>query len=290
MIAALRPPSTSSWLRALPQESVSLYYALALAAFGLSAAIILWKRGELRWRRRHAFLLAWFVPAAIALLSPHNNAVRFAAPGLAVLAILLARSMLLTVAAPTARQAAQAAMLAATLALPLSGFAAISLGAHGFAGDLYRSTYWYRPPDHEGQWNQQRVLDALRELAPASQQDYSSIIGVEHPYLNANLLNYLSQREDGVSNFAGFGYAEDSVERAVHRINQPGVRFVLMADGFGQSDLPAFLNRVNAEIRHLLDSHSLPFRHRSTVRLTDRIQLRIYEREREPLVREPLGS
>jgi 4-amino-4-deoxy-L-arabinose transferase-like glycosyltransferase len=273
-----RPPM-SSWLRALPQESVSLYYALALAAFGLAALFILWKRGELRWRRRHAFLLAWFAPAAIALLSPHNNAVRFAAPGLAVLAILLARSMLLTISAVSRRQLVQAPMLAATLALPLSAFAAITLGAPGLAGELYRSTYWYRPPDQEGQWNQQRVLDALRKLAPAQQQDYNSIIGVEHPYLNANLLNYLSQREHGMSAFAGFGYADNSVERAVRRISEPQVHFLLMADGFSQSELPAFLNRVNAQVRRLLDSHRLPFRYRSTVRLTGRIELRIYERQ-----------
>jgi hypothetical protein len=277
--ADYRSQDPSGWLRELPHESISLYYALALPVFVLAALFILWKRGELCWRRRHWFLLAWFVPAACALLSGHNNSVRFAAPGLAVLAIILARSMLLTVSAISTRHVAQRAMLGAVLAVPLLGFARVTLGAPRFAGDLYRSTYWYHPPDQQGQWHQEMVLNALRELAPTGQQECYAIIGVEHAYLNANLFNYLKQREGSRFTFAGFGYAESSVEQAIRHINKPKARFILMAEGFHESELPAFLNRVNAQVQRLLDTQRLPFRYRTTVRLTERIALWIYERE-----------
>jgi 4-amino-4-deoxy-L-arabinose transferase-like glycosyltransferase len=279
--ADYRPADLSRWLLDLPHQSISLYYALALPACLLAALVILSRRGELSWRWPHSFCLAWFIPAGCALLSTHNDSARFAAPGLAVLAIILARALLLTVSAISGQRGVQAAMLGAVLAVPLLGFVRVTLGAPAFAGNLYRSTYWYHPPDQQGQWNQERVLEALRELAPAQQPDCTVIVGVEHPYLNANLFNYLKQREGSRFTFAGFGYAESSLEQAIRRISTDKTCFILMAEGFDESELPPFLNQVNAEVQHLLDAQRLPFRHRTTMRLTDRIALRIYERQQE---------
>jgi hypothetical protein len=92
------------------------------------------------------------------------------------------------------------------------------------------------------------------------------------------MLNYLKVREGGPFAFVTFGYAENSVERAVARIEERRARFILMAEGFPEGELPEFLNRVNGGVQALLDENRLPFRYRTTVRLTEQIVVKFYER------------
>jgi hypothetical protein len=55
--------------------------------------------------------------------------------------------------------------------------------------------------------------------------------------------------------------------------------FLIMAEGFHEHDLPAFLNQINSEIQARLDRGELPFRLRARVRLTEKVSAVLYERE-----------
>jgi hypothetical protein len=273
-----KAPGFGLWLLALPREGVSYYYALALLALVPAGCAILWRRRGMHWETRHTLMLAWFVPAAVALLIARSDSVRFAMPILPVAAIALARAMDVVSGALSRQAWVRAMLVTALLVLPLLGFTRTTFGGPSFANSLYPESYWFRPPDQQGQWNQLRIFEALHRLAPDPHRDYYVVVGVEHVYLNANLLNYYRVREGGPFAFMTFGYAQTSAEQAVNLINERQARFIVMAEGFQDGELPAFLNAVNGEIRDLLDQNKLPFRYRETVRLTDRLAVRFYER------------
>jgi 4-amino-4-deoxy-L-arabinose transferase-like glycosyltransferase len=278
LINDYRASSLAGWLVDLADEGLSPYYALGLLVLAPAALAIVWRRGEAHWKPRHALLLAWFAPAAVAVAAVHHADLRLVMPILPVAAIILGRSIAVAGSAATARPWARVLLVGALFVLPLYGFARLTFGWPAAGEALYSGSYWYRSPDREGQWNQVRILETLRELTPAALAGYEVVVGVEHPYLNANLLNYLKFRDGGPFSFQSLGYAETSVDRAAGRIQRPRVRFLLIAEGFQQEDLPEFLNRVNGAIMQRLDENRLPFQYRTTVPLTDRISIRLYER------------
>lgn len=52
---------------------------------------------------------------------------------------------------------------------------------------------WAHPPDRHGDWGQARVVEAVKSLAPSARAPSYVIVGVEHPFFNANVLGYLKR-------------------------------------------------------------------------------------------------
>jgi hypothetical protein len=159
-----------------------------------------------------------------------------------------------------------------------------------------RDLGWARAPDSNGDWGQQRVLEAIYALQPQWPADaplrrllaeegvpalepYYVVMGVEHPYLNANLLSYLNAYRRYPLAFTSAGYAEASVDRAIERIYQLNARFLVLSEGIHPGDLPGFLNQINEGLQARLDRGELPFRLRAKVSLTHDIKAVLYERE-----------
>jgi hypothetical protein len=216
-------------------------------------------------------LLAWFLPPFAAIALGRNLEIRFLAPLLPVLALWLAAAVVRVAAKPV-----QVAILGLVVAaLPLRLYAGHSHPALASRPQLGLA----RTPDQEGDWGQQRILEALERLNPAGPTPRYAIVGVEHPFLNANLLRYLNVESRHNWRFTSLGYAETSADRALQRLFTLDPYFVIVAEGFHEHDLPPFLNRINADVQERLERGELPFRLRAKVRLTPEVSAVLYERE-----------
>ncbi|HZS52019.1 MAG TPA: glycosyltransferase family 39 protein [Bryobacterales bacterium] len=271
----------TQWLLAFVNEGVGAYYTAALLVLGCIALL-----SGRRWMRggyRELLLLAWLLPPFIAIAAGSNHLIRFVAPLLPVFAIALAAAVF-----SLGRSWLLRAGLAVLLVIyPQRLFASLSYFSHGggharaiswgpftlFSRDLG----WAHPPAFEEQWRQQQIIEAIRQLDPGAVRPRYVVVGIEHVYLNANLLSYLNAYQEYPLLFTSFGYAESAPDRAVERIFAVDARFLVMGEGF--QDLPPFLNRVNGEIQARIHAGELPFRLCATVPLAHRMKALIYEKE-----------
>jgi hypothetical protein len=253
------------------------------------------KKGKIEWNESAWLLASWIAIPLAAIAAGRNREIRFILPVLPAFALLLATSIF-----RVAQRSAPAALLATLVAaFPLAMFAALSSHSsapehHGFehpvkAGPFIlfgRDLGWARPPDAKGDWDQQRVIEAIEQMDRPSATPHYVVLGVEHPYLNANLLRYLNAYSEYPLRFTSVGYAETSVERAIERIYSLDARFLVMPEGFHNYDLVEFLNRTNAELQARIDRGELPFHPRAKIALHSEIKAVIYQRD-DPWVRLP---
>ena len=279
------------WLRDLGNFSLSSYYALVVLAL---AARELWRLASGRgweWSHRSTMLASWFWLPAVAVWLANQEDPRYALVVLPPLAIWTASRVSTLVAGPGRRTAA-ALWSILFVALPVLGSAALTFPTPALGNGirvgpflfLGRNLGWAHAPDRVGDWGQIRALQAMKSMAPGARPPSFVIVGVEHPYFNANLLGYLNARENGPFRFTSFGFDPDTphqeaLDRALNRMRELNPRFIIMAEGFPERELLAFLNRLNGEIRVKLDSGALPYRRRMEVGLTGSIRAIIYARE-----------
>jgi hypothetical protein len=269
------------WLTLVVERGLSAYYVLALVP------------GVLIWVRRRpptAFLLAWLLPPLVATAAGRNREIRLFIPLLPVFAILLA----VAVFRLTRRPWLQTVLAAGLAVLPLALYAELSFhsvrltpqhSGHDHPVKIGpfvafgRELGWARPPDSQGDWDQRRILEALHTLGVPPVTPRYVVVGIEHPYLNANLLSYFNAYARHPFLFTSLGYAEPSADRALERLYRLDARYLIMGEGFHSHDLVGFLNQVNQEIQARLDRGQLPFRLRAKVTLTHGIRARIYEKD-----------
>jgi 4-amino-4-deoxy-L-arabinose transferase-like glycosyltransferase len=281
------------WLLLFINQGLSAYYTLVLAILGLLALAANRRRlAALARDERTWLLLAWLVPPFVAAAAARNHLIRFVLPLLPVFAMALAVAIF-----HLGRRWILQAVLAVLLAVyPQRLFANLSYPHHGEGREavlwgpliLYASDLgWARPPVWEDPWEHRRLLEALRRLAPDALRPYYAVVGVDHVYLNANLLNYLSTYHKYPMRFTSLGYAETSARRAVQRLFALDTRFLILVEGL--RDLPPFLNRVNEEIAGLVAGGELPYSYRAEVALAPPVRAAIYELE-APWDRFPPGA
>ncbi len=282
------------WLVTLINQGISAYYAGALLLLGVAALAA--AGGKFEWSESASILAGWLVVPLLMIGTGRNREIRFVLPVLPAFALLLAAAISRVVRRPIAQIAATAALAV----FPLRLFAALSyppaLGHFHLHPTMIgpfilfsRELGWAEPPSRAGQWDQQRILEAIRQLEPPAANPRHVIVGVEHRYLNANLLAYLNRVPNYSLVLDSFGYAESSVERAVERIYRTDARYLVMAEGFHSHELVATFNQVNAAIQEQLDRGDLPFRRRASVALTEKIKAVIYERD-EPWTQFAAGA
>lgn len=273
------------WLILVIERGLSLYYTAALLLLGL-AVLALRRPVALSPPRPLAFLLAWLLPPLLATALGRNREIRLFIPLLPVFAIFLAYA---------ASQLTRRAWLPVALALfPVALYAELSFHSlhltprhHDHDHPIKLGPFvvfgpdlgWARPPDSQGAWDQRRVLEALHTLGVPPLTPRYVVVGVEHPYLNANLLSYFNAYSRYPYLFTSLGYAEGSVDRALERVYQLDARYLIMGEGFHTTDLVGFLNQVNTEVQRRLDRNQLPFRLRAKVTLTHGIHAVIWEKE-----------
>ena len=253
------------------REGPSLYYAVALAALAPAALLMAVRGGRLRERLARdssLLLLAWTLPPVLPLVLGQNLAIRFVAPLLPAVALALA----VCVETLASRPAARAVLFGLVAFWPLRLYAELSLPGSRSLGVAHS-------PDAEGHWRQQRVLEALQLRSPPGAAPRYVIVGVEHPYFNANLFSYLSAYHQYNWRFTSLGYAETSWQRAVERLYRLDAHYIVMTAGFSREDLSPFLNEINSDIQALLDRGELPFRLLAKVRLYGDLEALIYEKE-----------
>ncbi len=271
------------WAALAINRGASFYYAAALLILGTAALLV--NRQRLSFDHRAALLAAWLAPPLLAIASGRNREIRFLISLLPAVATLLS----LAVFHLGRHRNVQVALAVLLLIFPERLFAALSYRPlhHGHSEEnrlgpfvlFSRDLGWARPPSSEGHWDQQRILEALRRLAPPSSRPRYVVVGVEHPYLNANLLSYFNAYTQYPLRFTSLGYAEASADAAVARIWEFDARFLLMQDGLHDHDLPPFLNQVNQQIQGRLDRGELPFRLRARVALHAPVTAVVYERD-----------
>jgi hypothetical protein len=287
------------WLMQVVERGLSVYYAGALLVLGV-AALLLRRSGGPPAGRSVMFLLAWLVPPLLATAAGRNREIRLFIPLLPVFAVLLAAALFRL--ARSGR--VQAALTGAVLVFPLCLYAELSfhsvrltpqheghdhpvrLGPFVAFG---REFGWARPPDNQGAWEQRRILEALHNLGVPPVTPRYVVVGVEHPYLNANLLSYLNAYARYPYLFTSLGYAEPSVDRALERLYRLDARYLIMGEGFHSNDLVDFLNQVNTGIQQRIDRGEVPFRLRAKVTLTHGIRAVLYEKE-APWTTFPAGA
>lgn len=284
------------WLLSLVNEAMSFYY------FGVLVALLglgLLTRRKWEWPKHSmVFVLSWLVPPFVAYAAGRNREIRLTIPLLPAVAVCLA----VLVFQLSSRRIVRAALVALLAAFPVASLVALSLpNARSvdsrpaqqvmlgpfvlFSPDLG----WAHRPDSQGDWGQQRIIDALEHLRFGQGGTRFVVVGVEHPYFNANLFSYLNAYRQYLFHFTSLGYAETSANAAIDRLYQLDALFLVMAEGFPASSLPDFLNRVNEDVRRRLDSGQLPFRLRQKIPLTGQITAAIYRRE-EPWTRFKSGT
>ncbi|MBI3697161.1 MAG: hypothetical protein HY238_20290 [Acidobacteria bacterium] len=268
------------WILLFVNEGASAHYALALLVFG---GVSLWLAPPKGKPEAYPTLLAWLAPPLVAIAAGRNQLIRFVAPLLPVFAIALAASIFRL----GNRWMVQAALALLLAIYPQRLYAALSYFHHGDTHEhavrwgplilFSRDLGWAHPPVFEDPWAQRRVLEALHRLSAGARRPRYTIVGFEHVYLNANLLNYLNAYEEYPLLFTSLGYAESSADKAVERIYSFDARFLILPEGF--RDLPPFLNQVNREIEDRIARGELPFRLRAKVALAHEMKALLYERE-----------
>jgi 4-amino-4-deoxy-L-arabinose transferase-like glycosyltransferase len=282
------------WMILVINQGIGFYYAAGLLILGPAALAV--SRMRWKWKEHTWMLLTWLALPLCAIAAGSNREIRFVIPLLPVPAILLAVS-----AFELGRRPLIQAVLVLLLSIfPLRLYAALSSHGpehHGPDHPVHFGPYvlfsrdlgWARAPDSRGRWGQERILAALEQMGPAPATPRYVVLGIEHPYLNSNLLRYLNAYREYPLRYTSLGYAESSAASAIERLYSLDARFLIMGEGFHNYDLPAFLNQVNNDIQERLNRGELPFRLRAKVSLTGKFKAVIYEKE-SPWVRWAPGA
>ena len=281
------------WLRDFVQYAISTYYAAALILAGAAVLWIVIRGGRAKFGEREALLASWFLPGFLAAFVGSHGDFRYTLVVLPPLAIALAASVAFLCGRLPAARLAGIAALAGFLGFPLLQYAAVTVNLPRLPETVYGAGWlllgkrlgWAHPPDNRGDWGQIRIVEAARMMVPPGAAPANVIVGVEHPYFNSNILNYLDARGDGPLRFHSFGFDPDSppeqaLENALARIGSLDPALIVMAEGFGPDELQEFINRVNEPVRRMLDSGELPFRRAGEIELTPRVRAVLYRRHR----------
>lgn len=242
----------------------ALSWPFAAAGAGVIAAAATARGARLDSGVRLA--LAWAAPL-LALPFAVNTEVRFAAPALPALALLVARAAA-SFDSPAARRAA----------------AAVVLGAGGLV--FVQQTFLLPPsealpycgaPSRDPGWDRSALLDALsRTAGPGS----TAALALEHRRLNANNLSSLAARRGLPFRVVSLGYAQPSAEGALIRLKDANVDHLVLVDGVPAGELPAFLNKANVGVAEAIRSGRLPADPAGIVEVAPGVRASIYRLRR----------
>lgn len=308
------------WLRDAAQIAVSTYYTAAVFLLGGFATGYLARRAKLRSRdappnpgargrgktliggstdhpvnrstERTMILLSWFLPGAVAAYFGRHQDVRYLLPVLPPVAIFLAVSLNSVCDWVQASRRTRALAAVAFCLFPLYCHAALTFPLPGLPETLQvgrvvifrRHLGWARPPDQYGNWGQDRIVAAARELSAGAAEPVNVIVGVEHPFFNANVLGYLNARDNGKLRFHSLGFDPDTpvdvaLRNALERIRGLNPSVIVMAEGFEPRELQGFINRLNGYITDRLAKDQLPFQRAAEIQLTPTVKAVLFRRK-----------
>ncbi|MFH2204193.1 MAG: glycosyltransferase family 39 protein [Elusimicrobiota bacterium] len=267
----------------LIENGLSYYYFLASAA--VAAALLYRHRRGLRplplliSNSSLSLLLSWLLVPLFFGTVGVNKAIRFMTPALPAFSLLLAGGLDLL----TRNSRLRAALLSLFFAIPAAGYALQTFGVKLFpavqigpASFLKPGSTYSGPPQREGLWRQQELVDWIwRETG---KQETKVALGTEIGYLNSNNLNYFSARRNYPLRFVSYGYNETRVERTLARLRDKDVDHLLLVDGLPDGILKEDVRRLETQIRELLRDRRLPFIPGPTFQLTDTISATLHRR------------
>lgn len=225
------------------------------------AASLLAVAGAPRWRVAGAplFLGAWIGVPFLVFLVGLNKDIRYVAPALPALAILIGA------AAATLVEKRRPLLPAGALAVMLGVLAIQTFGwgpAMAYNGAPVRAERWDR--------------SALVAAAAAADPDGVFAVALEHPQLNANNLSSMAAARGQEATFVNLGYAQPSLEAALIRLKDKSVDHVILFDGVPSAELPGYLNQVNEALRRALGTRRLPAEQVSAVSLAPGVQATVF--------------
>jgi len=265
-------------------DGPSYYYVVAAACLGacLAARGLLSKRKLLGlWESNAGFRAAvlWVAfPFAVASFAVAKD-IRFLTPCLPAFALLLAAAL----DHQTAGLRARPLLLALFFVIPVDQYTLQTLG-HSVLSPIrlgplaltQERTAYTAPPSTRGDWGQDRLVRELARDIGGGRRTVA--LGLEHPYLNANLLSYLSAREGLPLDFVNYGHMEDRVENVVSRLSEKDADYLLIIDGALLREVPASARVVDPQLRALLARRLLPFRPLREYALTSDVRVTLLER------------
>ncbi|MBI4676825.1 MAG: glycosyltransferase family 39 protein [Elusimicrobia bacterium] len=230
-------------------HALSWPMALAAGAVLLAAWTSWWARPR-SWRISEPgrFLLSWAALPVILVLLAGNRQVRYLAPVLPALAVVLGAA-----AADLGKKASGKAALMVLVLAPLAVLLSQTLGI-----PRPRTMFFNGPPSMDAGWDRAAIIDALKSGFP----DGAVVaVGLEHPLMNANNLASLSASQGLRYSFVNLVQGGRTTEDALIRLKDKGASCLVMFEG----DLPAeidapydFLNRANQGVRRNLEEGKLP--------------------------------
>ena len=251
------------WLSNAARVALSPYYSWGLLIIG--SALLSSVRPALRPpSQRFVLLLSWFVPGALMAFYGAVQDYCYLLVILPPIALGLAETCRRVL-----RSLLPSKLLAPTLALllvsPVLGFIALSEPT-GWLSLFRRPIGWARLPGSHGAWGQQRIVEAVRRLAPQRPGPRNVVVGIEHPYLNSTLLNCINARHDGALQFHTLAFEPDP-SSALARVRRLSPDVIVLPEGFPKTELEEFLNRSNESLRQSLVARELPYRRTGKVQL-----------------------
>jgi hypothetical protein len=266
----------SGWALALVNHALSPYYTAAMLLCG--GAVVFRARERQKWDPALVFVLAWLVPALVALGFGRNREIRLTAPLLPAGAIMLAFLISELGRGPkrTLTLGALTALAPVCLYLNLS-FSRVSLPEIrlGPLVLLSRDLGWAHAPDSQGDWGQPRLLTALQQLQLGERGAPQVMLGVDHLYFNANLITYLNATTRYPMRLHPLAEPGVTPLAAVRRIYGWDPLFLVLGEGFP----PESLSPATAEVRSRINRGELPYRLMERLILTDGMAITIYRRD-----------
>lgn len=276
------PAIIFSYWSLLSSDGPSYYYVLAGLGLGILLAIRLGWRVSIRRLTsdpaRRAVALWLMIPFFVSTFGV-NKDIRFMAPALPALALLLAGAL----EKATRGRKTRALILAAFFLIPLNQFIHQTFGT-GIVPSLTtggirlfkEQTNYSGPPINEGLWRQEELVDSIHGIVGAGPTVVA--VGLEHPYLNANNLSYFSAKKSYPIKFVSYGYAEIRIERTVARLRDKEVDWLLLVDGVPEGELPEGVRAIDPQLRALISSGILPFARTASFQLSRDISASLWRR------------
>ena len=279
------------WLWGAALVAISTYYAGAALLLGSLAIVYLVLGARFRLKESTMILLSWFLPGGAAAFVGSHGDYRYVLAVLPPVAIFIAVSVKHICEWLRPNRTIQAMTAAAFCTFPLYCYVALTFPLPAWPETLQvgkipmfrRHLGWARPPDQYGDWGQDRIVAAARELSVGADKPANVIVGVEHPFFNANVLGYLNARDDGPLRFHSLGFDPDTPIEIALRSGQQRLQglnpsVIVMAEGFKQEELQGFINRLNEHIKDMLVQRQLPFQRSTEIQLTPSVRAVLYRR------------
>ncbi|MFA6316066.1 MAG: glycosyltransferase family 39 protein [Elusimicrobiota bacterium] len=230
-------------------HALSWPYALAAAVLLLLAWGPWWlKPGSWRMTEPARFLLAWAALPVILVLLAGNRQVRYLAPVLPALAVVLGAA-----AAELGKKRAGRVLLAILTLAPLTVLSSQTLGVPS-----PRTMFFNGPPTADRGWDRGALIDAVAAAFP----DGSVIgVGLEYGLLNANNISSLSASRGLGYGFVNLNQGNRTAEDAAIRLKDKAASGLILFEGALPADLDTaydFLNRANARVREMVASGRIP--------------------------------